>query len=131
VVLETRTTAAWVPRDAFGLRENANHVKSRDSLFFWLETGYCDSSHVAQAIVFTIPSYSRPGHGFAHMDNDDNHVHGRVICALLATKEHYMIFPLLKPVSFGVDTYKRVGIAMASKNELLGLHLDSATITII
>jgi hypothetical protein len=38
---------------------------------------------------------------------------------------------LLKPVSFGVDTYKRVGMAMASRNELLGLHLYSATITIV
>jgi hypothetical protein len=131
VVLETRTTAAWVLRDSFGLRENTNHMESRDSLSFWLETGYGDSSLVAQAIIFTIPSCSRPGHGFAHMDNDDNHVRGRVICALLATRDHCMIFILLKPVSFGVDTYKRVGIAMVSENELLGLHLDSATITII
>jgi hypothetical protein len=129
VVLETRITSAWVLRDAFGLREDA---KYRYSLSYWLETGYHEPNQVAQAIVFAIPSCSRIGHGFAHMDDDDdNRVGGRVTCALLATKSRYVISMLLKPVSFGVDTYKRVGMAMASRNELLGLHLYSATITIV
>jgi hypothetical protein len=129
VVIETRMTAAWVLRDGFGVTDPMI-APGGTSFNRWKDAGRFEHQ-VAQAVVFAIPSRSRPGQGLTHMDDDDNNIKGRVACALLAMRDDNMIFMLLEKVSERIDTYRRVGMAVVPIDELLGLRLDSATITIV
>jgi hypothetical protein len=129
VVIETRLIEGWVLRNALIVPDH--FFWGGDRFDHWKTIGMNNFDQVPQAIVIDIPSCSKPGLRLAHMDDDDKRVQGRVTCALLATRDRDMIFILLERASLGVDTYKRVGMAVVSRDELLGMLMECSTITIV